>query len=224
MELVKDYKILIENLVKANPKYSGNEDLLEDFCSETYQKSYLILQSVDNEESLKTYLRKVVSSAIVDVLKNSGRLIRSVKGYKSVKEVTIGVKNQDLGEEISSSENIVLDNADSENNTIIAEEYDNNKHLMINIPPSISSDLTNIKDPKESIEEQIIRKDIIENIINKVEQINVEKPGEMYLKIFYMRYFLNKKQKDIADEIGISQSEISKRLVQLSRLIKEKLY
>ena len=33
MELVKDYKVLIEKLVKSNPKYSGNEDLLDDFCS-----------------------------------------------------------------------------------------------------------------------------------------------------------------------------------------------
>ena len=88
----------------------------------------------------------------------------------------------------------------------------------------LSNDLENIKDPRESIEEQIIRKDIIENIINMVNQINEEKPQEMYLKIFYMRYFQQKKQREIAEETEISQAEISKRLVKLSRLIKEKLY
>ena len=87
MELVKEHTDLIKKLVKANPKFKGNEDLLDDFCSETYQKSYLILQSVNDIESLNAYMKKVVSSAIIDVLKNSGRLVRTTKGYSSVKEI-----------------------------------------------------------------------------------------------------------------------------------------
>ena len=54
MELVKEQKDLIEKLVKTNPKFSGNEDLLDDFCSETYQKSYLILSSIEDEVPLKS--------------------------------------------------------------------------------------------------------------------------------------------------------------------------
>ena len=231
MELVKEQKELIEKLVKTNPKYSGNEDLLEDFCSETYQKSYLILQSVSDEKSLSSYLKKVVSSAIMDVLKNSGRVARTSKGYTSVKEIPISAelhKRDEISSNIAEKTSVTVietvSNKDSENSSIPDGYNNQNRHLAVNIPPSLSVDLANIKDPKESIEEQIIRKDIIENIINMVKQIDTEQPQEKYLKIFYMRYFLNKKQKDIAQEIGISQSETSKRLVKLSGLIKEKLY
>ena len=218
MELVEEYRILIEKLVKANPKYNGNEDLLEDFCSETYQKSYLILQSVEDTSSLEAYLKKVVSSAIMDVLKNSGRITRSTKGYKSINEISF---SKEPAEAADSQEEDTEAGLNGEK-----QEVDNysTRHLSVNIPPSLSADLENIKDPKESIEEQIIRKDIIENIIGMVNQIDAEKPQEMYMKIFYMRYFLQKKQREIATEIGISQAETSKRLVKLSRLIKEKLY
>ena len=234
MELVKEQKDLIEKLVKVNPKFSGNEDLLEDFCSETYQKSYLILQSIEDKKSLNAYLKKVVSSAIMDVLKNSGRLTRSTKGYNNIKEINISPeykKKRENADILNADVDEITDNHDvnelnlEETNLYESEDYNNdNRHLSINVPPSILIDLSNIKDPKESIEEQIIRKDIIENIINMVKQIDAEQPQEKYLKIFYLRYFRNKKQKDIAQETGISQSEISKRLVKLSNRIKEKLY
>ena len=216
MELVKDYKEIIRNLVKANPKYSGNEDLLEDFCSETYQKSYLILQSVTDEKSLTAYLKKVVSSAIMDVLKNNGRITRSSSGYKNIKEISISSEAKSVDEETT----------DADNYNIVENSFDTIQERAgaVETTPKLVFELANIKDPKESIEEQIIRKDIIENIINMVKQIDAEQPQEMYLKIFYLRYFLNKKQKDIAQETGISQSETSKRLVNLSSLIKEKLY
>ena len=219
MELVNEYKILIEKLVKANPKYSGNEDLLEDFCSETYKKSYLIIQSVDNEKSLDAYLRKVVSSAIMDVLKDNGRIVRSTKGYKSVQLLF-----ENPSDYTRSVREAIVADKDFET------EHDKKKqdvlciHPEISAAPLISNDILNIKDPKESIEEHIIRKDIIENIINLVKQIDAEQPREKYLKIFYMRYFKHKKQKEIAQEVFISQAEISKRLLKLSRLIKEKLY
>ena len=259
MEIVKEHTALIEKLVKSSPKYKGNEDLLEDFCFETYQKSYLILQSVEDVNSLEAYLKKVVSSAIMDVLKNNGRVVRSTKGYSSIKEIPIKVsQNEGVEEEHADVEKkektevLQLEQEKSEENTfnfdlenddfqtiemndevlntqeeeiLDSEVYDNNnRHLYENVPPQLSVELDTIKDPKDSIEEQIIRKDILENIINMVVQIDKEKPEELYLKIFYLRYFQQKKQREIAQETELSQSEISKRLVQLSRLIKEKLY
>ena len=259
VELVKEHTALIEKLVKSSPKYKGNEDLLEDFCSETYQKSYLILQSVEDVNSLEAYLKKVISSAIMDVLKNNGRVVRSTKGYSSIKEIPINVSKNDnttvgldnneetteygisKSEKLKTEENIFDYDALNEDSQTIEintdilntqeedisepEVYDNNnRHLYENIPPQLSVELDAIKDPKDSIEEQIIRKDILENIINMVVQIDKEKPEELYLKIFYLRYFQQKKQREIAQDTELSQSEISKRLVQLSRLIKEKLY
>ena len=267
MELLKEHRALIKKLVKASPKYKGNEHLLEDKCSETYKKSYLILQSVEDIDSLHAYMKKVVSSAIIDVLKNSGRIVRTTQGYSSVKEIsvtgyhsevkTIEVPNentsakkkrgrkkntettveQEVLTEVQPSKVAVLDEipepiditddfSNQSEEIEVAEEIINkpDDNLYPNKAPVLSKDIIYIKDPRESLEEQIIRKDILENIIDLVKQIDYEKPQEMFLKLFFSRYFLQMKQKDIAQDLEISQAEVSKRLVQLSQLIKEKLY
>lgn len=243
MELLKEHTELIKKLVKANPKFSGNEDLLDDFCSETYQKSYLILQSVHDAESLHAYMKKVVSSAIIDVLKNSGRIVRTTKGYSSVKEIKISnysseVKTVALAvkEDTKTAQTkfeTPKDTSTEEKDAIESSKSSkqkNTKTKSINLNaysdyvPMLSQDLLNIKDPRESIEEQIIRKDIIENILRLVKQIDEENSDEMFLKLFYSRYFMQMKQKEIAQELNLSQAEVSKRLLQLSQLIKEKLY
>ena len=227
MDLLKQQTTLIEKLVKANPKYNGNQDLLEDFCMETYQKSYLILQSVEDSDTLEKYLKKVVSSAIIDVLKNNGRIVRNTGSYQSIKEISSLFSKDDSSvgreEEIEISEPTVNENINNSEEEIQELQEDKPRTYKNNIH-DISIDLADIKDPRESIEEQIIRKDILENIIVLVKKIDANAPGEMFLKLFYSRYFLQMKQREIAQEIGISQSEISKRLVRLSRLIKDKLY
>ena len=253
MELLKEQRSLIEKIVKANPKYSGNEDLLEDFCSETYQKSYLILQTIKNTNTLEAYLKKVVSSAIIDVLRKSGRLVRSSKDYSQIKEISLldflyyerpdnasqentQIKEENtvnLNDEDVSAKESVAERGDSielsfGNSEEIVPTTDVNEFINAtsaeNMSYLIIDDLAEIKDPREGIEEQIIRKDIIENIISLVKQININEPQEMYLKMFYQRYFLQLKQREIAQNLDISQAEVSKRLLKLSRLLKEKLY
>ena len=84
LELKQEYRSLIENVIKNNPRYIGNEDLIEDFCSETFKRSYSILNSIGDINNLEIYLRKIASSAILEVLKSSGRLIRSRSGYTKI--------------------------------------------------------------------------------------------------------------------------------------------
>ncbi len=253
MELLKEQRSLIEKIVKANPKYSGNEDLLEDFCSETYQKSYLILQTIKNVNTLEAYLKKVVSSAIIDVLRKSGRLVRSSKDYSQIKEISLldflyyerPDNAQQENKQIKEENNVNLNNEDAATKEPIEESGDSielsfgnseeivpttdvnefiNATSAENMSYLIIDDLAEIKDPREGIEEQIIRKDILENIISLVKQIDINEPQEMYLKMFYQRYFLQLKQREIAQNLDISQAEVSKRLLKLSRLLKEKLY
>ncbi|MFH0702594.1 MAG: sigma-70 family RNA polymerase sigma factor [bacterium] len=87
MELAQEYRALIENIIKRNPRFYGNEDLADDFCSETFKRCYSIISSLDNIKNFESYLNKVASSAILDVLKNHGRLRRSKDGYVQVQEV-----------------------------------------------------------------------------------------------------------------------------------------
>lgn len=239
MELLKKQTALIEKLVRSNPKYNGNEDLLEDFCMETYQKSYFILQSIEDFNTLEIYLKKVVSSAIIDVLKRNGRIVRSTNGYSSVKEINLPfeqtqdyvIPEEEIAQVKTKFEDITLEDLNFEETKEPFGDYNQEavvqqerEQVYRNQPRDISLDLVYIKDPREGIEEQIIRKDILENIVELVKKIDKDQPKEIFLKLFYSRYFLQMKQKEIAQETGLSQSEISKRLVHLSRLIKEKLY
>ncbi|MGD9579806.1 MAG: RNA polymerase sigma factor [Vampirovibrionia bacterium] len=79
------YRILIEKIVKSNSRYKGNEDLFEDFCSEAFKRCYKILSTDDTIVNFEAYLHKVASSAILDVLRSSGRLRRLKSGYKQIK-------------------------------------------------------------------------------------------------------------------------------------------
>ena len=41
-----------------------------------------------------------------------------------------------------------------------------------------------------------------------------------FLNIFYLRYIKELKQKEIAQQVNISQAEVSKRLIELSQIVK----
>ena len=80
-----------------------------------------------------------------------------------------------------------------------------------------------IEDPRENIEEEIIKKDLLQRIADAVCVIHSDNPSKLYLQIYEARYTRGLKQKDIASTLGISQSEVSKRLIELSELIKNKI-
>ncbi len=64
LDLANNHRRLIEETIRSNGKYYGNEDLLEAFCSDVYKKSYILLDSVSNVDNLKTYLEKVADTSI----------------------------------------------------------------------------------------------------------------------------------------------------------------
>ncbi len=74
-------------------------------------------------------------------------------------------------------------------------------------------------DPKESAEEILITKDCLQRIADAVCIIHKEKPSELYMDIFCQRYIEGHKQNEIAESLNISQAEVSKRLLELSKLI-----
>lgn len=86
MELTEKHRNLIENIVRKNPRFNGNEDLLDDFCSETFKRFYSIASSFNDIKNQEVYLNKVASTAILEVLRSSGRLRKSKGGYKQIKE------------------------------------------------------------------------------------------------------------------------------------------
>ncbi len=186
MLLVDEQRLLIEKIVRANKNFAGNEDLFEDFCSEAFQKCYIIFNSDNNIEKIESYAGKVVNTSILSVLKNSGRVRRAAKGYVPTKEIKVPQFSSD---------------------TVVK--------------PSISgpSYVLDFPDPKQTVEEILITKDCLQRIADAVCVFHKELPSRCFYDIFYLRYIKGLKQSEIAKNLELSQSEVSKRLMQLSKLI-----
>lgn len=186
MLLVEEQRTLIEKFVRSNKNFRGNEDLFEDFCSEAFQKSYMIFNSSSNIQKIESYVTKVVHTSILSVLKNSGRVRRSNAGFVPTKEIKV---------------------PDFNSNVIVKPDILGPEFIM------------DFPDPKESAEEILITKDCLQRIADSVCIIHKEVPSQHFLEIFYMRYVKGLKQAEIANNLNLSQSEVSKRLMQLSKLI-----
>ena len=88
MDTLQQQRDLIEKLVKSNNKFTGNEDLLDDFCSETYKRSHSLFDSLEIND-LESYIAKVANTAILAVLKDYGRVRRRENKYVSTQEILI---------------------------------------------------------------------------------------------------------------------------------------
>ena len=202
---IEEQKSLIEKYVRANKNFTGNEDLFDDFCSEAVQKSYMVFNSVSNIQKVENYISKVVHTSILSVLKDYGRVRRDKKSYVATKEVMVS--------DFSSGPSNIAAQADY-NDEICEEEEAVTNNIKID-----SAFVWDFPDPKETAEEILITKDCLERIAYSVCIIHKEIPSELFLDIFYLRYIKGLKQAAIGKKLNLSQSEVSKRLMKMSKLI-----
>lgn len=206
---LEEQRSLIEKFVKSNIKFKGNEDLLEDFCNEAYQKSYIIFNSSSSIQKVESYVQKVVNTSIVSVLKDLGRLKRTSSGY---------VKNHEIPLETTSSPHRAEPSQVSIPKRI--QESALTSQTSKDLPRNFSYE---IEDPKIGIEEAAIKKDLLQRIADAVCIVHMDNPSKCYYQIYEARYIKDMKQREISELLNISQSEISKRLFELSKLIKHRI-
>jgi len=125
----------------------------------------------------------VATSAILEVLKNSGRLRRSSGGYVKTPEVPISP---------------VVNSAPD---TYYTDELGN---ILYDIP-----------DPTPHIEESIIREEDLRTLVDSIHTISKDEADKDFITLFHLRYVKGLKQKEIAQELGISQGEVSKRILKM---------
>lgn len=202
VELTQDKIDLIAKIIRNDRKYSGNEDLYDDFFNETCQRSMAILDAVDNEVTLEAYLKKVATTSIINVLKDTGRLRRSKTGYMTTKEVPLETVVQSQPEEAATEAPVF------ETEKINYELY-NVSYANISIPAGP--------------EENAIRNEILDFVARTIQRIDKNEPDKKYLEIFVSRYQNGMTQKQISHQLGISQSEVSKRLFGLIDKVKSVL-
>ncbi len=186
--LTPEKKLLIEKCIKNNKKFQNNEDLYDDFFNETYKNALSLLKAVSSESTIELYLKRVVTSSMINVLKDSGRLRRTSQGYQATPSVPI---------------DSVLDTYNP--------EYLNTRIIFKNVQL------------EDNPEDAFIKRELLKNITRILNEIEKKEPDKQYLTLFKLRYEDGLTQNEIALKLGISQSEVSKKLFKLMAKVKENL-
>ncbi len=208
---IDEQKLLIEKFVRINKNFKGNEDLFDDFCSESLQKSYMVFNSINNPQKIESYISKVVHTSILSVLKDYGRIRREKTGYVPTREIKVAEIIQEPVSGINRQEKFVI-HEDSQVSSAPSVTSEHKQTLS-------SSFVWDFPDPKATAEEILITKDCLQRIADAVCIIHKELPSQQFYDIFQLRYIKNCKQSEIGKILGLSQSEVSKRLMKLSKLI-----
>lgn len=88
-------------------------------------------------------------------------------------------------------------------------------------------DYSNIKvnyipvDIQDTPEDLAMKKELLQRILDAVYEVNDENPEKDYLNLYNLRYDKGLTQKEIAQELNLSQSEVSKRLFRLMEKVKQ---
>lgn len=186
MELEQEKIDLIKKIITSDKKYTDNEDLFEDFFNETCKRSFLIMKTVKNEASLEAYLKKIATTSIINVLKDSGRVRRGKQGFVATEEKSF--------DEIIS--------------------IPDNKYSNVNI----NYDIVDLSDGPEEV---VIKKETMQKLLDAVSIAHTNNPAKQYMQLYQLRYVKGLKQKQIAAELNLSQSEVSKRLLELIEEVKK---
>mgnify|MGYP005758742909 CR=1 FL=1 len=212
------HRELIENIIKQNPAYKGNEHLMEQFCAEVYKKSYLLLDSVSNVESLKNYLKKVADTSVLNVIKSSAA--------KNIREKINSINTQDFDFDIQNAnshkqlEDIRNENSTNRHETLpqYSEPQENTEKKI-----SIKNPYEGLIDPREFFPERPTGRLLAKNIIEALLRINTKEPAKKFLEIFIMKYVDNLNQTMIARNLKLTRADLSKRYCEMVKLIRQEI-
>ena len=93
-----------------------------------------------------------------------------------------------------------------------AEETPDYSHIKVSYEP------VEIQDTPENL---AIKKEILQKIVDVVYELDTNSPDKQYLQMYSLRYEKGMTQKEIAQEMNLSQSEVSKRLFKLMENVKQ---
>ena len=74
---------------------------------------------------------------------------------------------------------------------------------------------------QDTPEDVAVKKEILQIIVDSVFEVDELEPDKQYARLYDLRYEKGLTQKEIAEELSISQSEVSKRLFKLMEKVKQ---
>ena len=191
--LEQDKKLLIEKCIRNNRKFQNNEDLYEQIYEETCKNSVALLAAVSSESTAELYLKRIVNNAVSSILKNSAKT-----------EVNT-IDKSAISATADQASVPVINAPEDEFNP----EYSGHRVIFRNV------------DIEENEEDLFVKREVLKNITKILNKIETESPKEEYIKIFKMRYEDGMTQSEIAENLGISQTEVAKRMFELMQRVKE---
>lgn len=87
-------------------------------------------------------------------------------------------------------------------------------------PFSVNYDFVSIKSNPEEI---VIEKELLQKVYDSVVIFHSQNVSKQYLQLYELRYVEGKKQAEIARDMNISQSQVSKRLFELMEEVKKSI-
>ena len=191
MDKENKYYNLIENLIKNHTKFPGYEAILEDIIDDVYAHSEVIINSIDNESVINSYLEKIITTSLITVPKRMNlnnnvrhRVIQTPSqilnkpepdSVSAVESEQADISNQDLDVQKANPEFVdkMINSINNDNNELFEQEKESDDILS-----EIDSVITE-EDLEDSIElteenfENINESDLSEDI-TEIEDISAD--------------------------------------------------
>ncbi len=74
MNITQEQKEFIENIIKENPCYRGNEHLFDEFFNEVIRRAYSLISRQNDFDNIRIYIKRIVSTVILEVVKKSSNM------------------------------------------------------------------------------------------------------------------------------------------------------
>lgn len=223
LQISKEHKELIESVIIENDKFKGNEELINIFLEAIYKKSYLLIDAIRDLPRLKRHLASICDTCMEQIISEKKKF-DDTKLYKEISQKTDEVKAQEII--VSLKKKSPLRDEDEENASIRGYQKKNSENEIINLKEEIKkneqfSPTDALIDPLNFVSQKKPSEQTLNRILTIVKNINEKNPNKRFYEIFYLRYIKKYNQTEIARQMRISQMELSKRFVEMVRLVNE---
>ncbi len=210
--ITKETKALIESVIKESPKYKGNEELLDIFSDAIYKKSYLLIDAIKDKSRLRRHLITICDSTISQILKEKKRFDET-KLFTEIQRKAALRNSQQNKRSYTGDVRPVQDKQQAP----YSGEIVNIKEEVIK-KERIDS-VASLIDPIELFPLRKVSQKALRMLIKAVKSADMRFPKRQYYEIFKLRYMQGLDQMEIASALEISQAELSKRFVELIRVV-----
>jgi len=215
LQINPQHRALIESVIRESSKFKGHEELIEIFCEAIYKKSYLLIDAIRDMSRLRRHLQMICDSCMEQIIKekkmyDETRLYKEIELKTKLDNEVVSLKAQTTLKEDTLEEKIALKKAENQIVNLKEEIQRSEKYNAVD----------NLIDPLEFCPQKRVSENTIEKLIRLVKLIDDQYPKKQYYKIFSLRYMKRYDQNEIARQLKIPQTELSKRFVELIKYAK----